>query len=204
MKAQQLTDKPRTAAIDELLERRNPHHNVAYFYCSFSNAESLETHSILGSILAQICVNTDPVYHELMSKYMELSSKSVSKGVKLDDDVLVELVTKQAKLREHLHIVIDGVNECSDPGELLKAFTKILNSVKGVQLLISSINEKKIRQSLSQMPKLYEVTASPRLIRSDIFLLVHSALKTQPRLEELPQSMKDEIATRLTHGAEGM
>ena len=199
-----LTNCLRTAVIDELLISHDSRHDLAYFYCTFSNAESLHTHNILGSIFAQICIDSDPVYLELKSKYADLSRKTFSKIAKLDVDVLVGLIVQQAKYREHLYIVVDGVNECSDPSGLVKAFESILNSATGVQLLISSINEKKIQQLLLLMPKIYEVTASSEMIKSDVSLLVHSALETHPRLKELPQTLRGDIATRLTYEAEGM
>ena len=54
------------------------------------------------------------------------------------------------------------------------------------------------------MPKIYEVTVSPKKIREDVGLLVHSALETHTRLQQLPQSLKHDIIVRLTNGADGM
>ena len=199
-----LTEYSRTAAIDELLISHDGRYEFAYYYCSFSNAESLNTHNILGSILAQICVDSDPVYMEVKSKYEELAKKSLSKTVRLETDVLVSLITQQAKHRKHLCIAIDGINECRDPCEVLTALEKILKSNTNIQLLISSINEKGIEQSVSRMPKVYDLTVSPQKVESDVCILVHNALERHTRLKELPRSLKSEITTRLTDGAEGM
>ncbi len=154
--------------------------------------------------MAQICTDSDPVYFDLKSKFEELAKKSLSKSVKLDVDVLVDLIIQQAKYRKQLCIAIDGVNESSDPCGLLMAFERILNSTTGVKLLISSINEKGIEQSVLRMPKIYDITVSPQKVESDVSVLVHTALERHTRLKELPQSLKDEVATRLTDGAEGM
>ncbi|KAL9046164.1 MAG: hypothetical protein Q9214_000932 [Letrouitia sp. 1 TL-2023] len=193
-----------TAAIGELLASHEGLHNVAYFYCSFSHDESLHTHNVLGSILAQICTQSDPVYGEIRAKYATSSKKSSSKPAKLDVGDLVDLIIRQAQCRQRLHLVIDGINECSDPYNLLQAFEKILTSASGVQLLISSINEKGIEKSIDHMPKTYEVTISPKNIRHDINLLVYSALETHPRLRALPLDLKSDISVKLTDGAEGM
>ena len=190
--------------IDELLISHENRNDFAYFYCSFTNAESLHIHNILGSILAQICIDSDPVYLELKSKFAEVTKKSLSKSIKLDVDLYVSLIIQQAEYRGGLRIVIDGINECSNPSELLNALERILSSTNGVQLLISSINEKGIEQSVMQMPRMYDITVSPQKVESDVNKMVHRALETHTRLKELPQDLKDEINTRLTDGAEGM
>lgn len=126
------------------------------------------------------------MYLQLKSKYADLSSQPFSKSAKLDVDVLVGLIRQQVKRRKHLYIIVDGINECYDPSGLLEALQSILKSVSGIQLLVSSINEKKIHQSMLRMPKFHEVTLSPSVVESDVRILVHSALETRPRLKELP------------------
>lgn len=144
------------------------------------------------------------MYDEIRAKYATSSKKSSSKPAKLDVDDLVDLIIRQAQYRQRLHLVIDGINECSDPYNLLQSFEKILKSASGVQLLISSINEKGIEKSIDHMPKTYEVTISPKNIRHDINLLVYSALETHPRLRALPLDLKSDVSFKLTDGAEGM
>ncbi|KAL9609937.1 MAG: hypothetical protein Q9167_005333 [Letrouitia subvulpina] len=198
---QQAIDLP---AIGELLATHEGLYDFAYFYCSFSQDESLHTHNVLGSILAQICTQSDPLYGEIRAKHATASKKSSSKPAKLDVDDLVDLIIRQARYRQRLHLVIDGINECSDPYNLLQALEKILISASGVQLLISSINEKGIEKCVNHMPKTYEVTILPKNIRHDVSLLVYSALENHPRLRALPQDLKSDISVKLTNGAEGM
>lgn len=141
---------------------------------------------------------------DLQSKFEELCRNSLSKGIKLDVDVLVDLIIQQANHRNYLCLVVDGINECSDPCGLLMAFEKILVSTKGVQLVISSINEKGIEQSVLRMPKIHNMKISPKKVESDVSVLVQFALVEHPRLKELPQNLKSEIREKLTKGAEGM
>ena len=178
--------------------------DFAYFYCSFSNDESLQTQNILGSILAQICVESEPVYDEVRTKHADTTTRSTSQSARLGVDVLVDLIIRQAQHRKQLYIVIDAINESNDPCSLLQALDKILKSASGVQLLVSSINEKGIERIIDQMGKTFEVTISPNDIREDVGLLVDSALTTHPRLMALPETLKDDISKRLTDGAEGM
>ena len=92
-----LSDNLRTGAVDELLISREGRHDLAYFYCSFNNVDSLETHNVLGSILAQICAESDPVYHKVRSRYLDTSNKSFSRGARFDVDTLINLIVEQAK-----------------------------------------------------------------------------------------------------------
>ena len=178
--------------------------DFAYFYCSFSNDESTQTQNVLGSILAQTCVDSDPVYDQIRVKYADTKSRPTSQSARLDVDALVDLIIRQAQLRRQLYIVIDAINECYDPCSLLQAIEKILSSATGVQVLVSSINERGIERIMHQMPKTYEVTISPEDIRDDVSVLVNSALTTHPRLKALPQALKDDIGVKLTDGARGM
>ena len=192
----------RTTAIGELLASHADEFDLAYFYCSFSDDESLHTQNILGSVLAQVC--SDSIYHEARAKYAELSKQALSKTARLDADVLVDLIIKQARQRGHLFIVVDGINECSDPQGVLEYFERILKGAPRVQLLVSSIYEKGIENSMNRMPRPFDMIISPKTINDDVRLHVKSALTTHPRLRQLPQSLKDEIVLKLTNGAAGM
>ena len=193
-----------TAAIDALLKCHEGRFDFAYFYCSFSNDESLHTQNILGSILAQIMAESEVLYGEIRSKFAEISAKSTSKPARLGVEALVDLLVRQAQSRKGIYVAIDAVNECSDPFELLHALSRILKSTTGVQLLISSIHEKGIGKAIDSIPSSYEITVSPKDIRSDVNLLVYSALENNPRLKVLPQDLKDDIGVNLTDRAEGM
>lgn len=158
----------------------------------------------MGSILAQTCMESDPVYEIIRAKYAGRSGRPTSKPPRLDVDALVDLIIRQAQYRKHLYIALDGVNECSDPCGLLQALKRILTSATGVRLLMSSINEKGIERSIACMPKTFEVTIAPTNIQCDVRLFVSSALETHPRLKALPQGLKDDIGVKLTNGAQGM
>lgn len=157
----------------------------------------------MGSILAQILTDSDAVYEQARAKYLELSARSKFKPTRLDVDALVELIIQHARYRKRLCIVLDGINECNDPYELLQALGKILTATS-VQLLVSSMNERGIERSIARMPKVYHITVSPQSIRPDVNLLVHSALETHARLKALPRELKKDIIIKLTDRAEGM
>ena len=154
--------------------------------------------------MAQICKVTDSVYEEARAKFTDSSRKYSSKPPQLDVEDLVNLIVRQAGYLNNLLIIIDGVNESSSPVDLLEALKEILSAAAGVQLLISSINEKGIENSMKSMPNICEITISPGDIRNDVSLIIYSALRTHPRLKKLPQDLKDDVIMKLTNGAKGM
>ncbi|KAL9101489.1 MAG: hypothetical protein Q9163_003260 [Psora crenata] len=193
-----------TAAVEELISKPNMHGHLAYFYCSFNNDQSLHTRNILGSILAQTCGITDPIYGDIESMYVSSSTESMGKPGRLEVDVLTDLITKRARDKGGIYILIDGINECSKPEELLYALKAISTSASGVRIFLSSINEKGIEQHLQGMPGLRVETLRPDDIREDIGLSVEATIQSHPRLKQLPPNLKHDIAKALAKGAEGM
>ena len=178
--------------------------DLAYFYCSFNNDESLHAGTILGSLLAQICAVSDPIYEELEMMYEALSKNSSRKPRRPELDDLIKMLVKRAESQQKFYIIIDGVNECGDPFELLQALKSISTSTDGVRILLSSINEKDIETCLQGVPNLLVRSLHPKDIEKDISLFVHSSLQSHHRLRQLSPSLKKDIATALTHGAGGM
>ena len=136
--------------------------------------------------------------------YEDLSKDRVGKPRSLETHVLVDLLIKRAKSREKLYIIIDGVNECSDPFELLDGLQRVLDSTACIRILLSSINEKGIESSLKEMPNLIEKSILPGDVEHDIGLLVQSTLVSHRRLGQLSPDLKEDIASALSNGAQGM
>ncbi|KAG8529472.1 uncharacterized protein KY384_006109 [Bacidia gigantensis] len=191
--------------IGEIENRIQMHQQLAYFYCSFSNDESLHTEHILGSILAQLCDEHDQAYYALRQKFASLAKEATSKAIpKLDIDTLVTLLIQHVKSRGRVYLVIDGINECIDPHEVLYCLEKILTAGAVVQLVVSSINERSVDKCIDQMPSCFNYTISPSTISNDVELLVKHAVEANSRLKELPQSVKLDVISKLTDGAKGM
>lgn len=192
-----------TAVVEELLPTRGESYDLAYFYCSFSNDQTLHTQNILGSLLAQICPNSAPLYEEIQSIYVDVSAKTLGKPPRPEMDVLSNLLVRQAEKRP-LYILIDGINECGQPHEILQTLASISKSASNIRIFLSSINEKGIGDYIQAMPALSIENLRPQDIRPDITLLVHSTLETQPRLKQLSSDLKDDIVWALGEGAQGM
>lgn len=65
----------------------------------------------------------------------------LSKPSRLDVNTLIELLVKQSNNRQHLYILIDGVNERNEPSEILQAL-KTISTLKHARILVSSVIEK--------------------------------------------------------------
>lgn len=189
--------------MDEILSMEVAKDSTAYFYCSFTDNESLDVINILGSILAQLGGSTD-LYEKIKFKYDQESAKGFGKPQMMDDDQIVPLIIKSIRDRGHAIILLDAVNECGDPEKVLTPLKTIANSCENVYMFFSSINEKGIEDFLLQMPRLIIETLHTWDIKNDIHMLVQANLETHPRLRKHTPQLKNEITLALTHGAQGM
>lgn len=192
-----------TTAIEGILSIKAAKDKVACFYCSFTDDVSLDILNILGSILAQLCNSTDE-FEEIRSIYNKKIATGFSKPQKMDVDQLIVTIVQRVKCSGRTFIFIDAVNESNDPDEILACLRSIAKSCDNVYILMSSINEMGIEESVQQMPRLIVHTLHPQDTRSDIDLLVQEKLQNHPRLRHHTPQLKNEITLALTHGADGM
>ncbi|MCJ1417303.1 hypothetical protein MMC32_003645 [Xylographa parallela] len=95
---------------------------VAYFFCRHDEVESLETRTIIGSIVRQILEGVKPNMADTIENY---------RGGKLDaDQLLIYLENLLPIGQQRYFIVIDGIDECSE--------TTIRALLKHIQFLLVS------------------------------------------------------------------
>ena len=193
-----------TAAVDRLFSCVADAEGIAYFYCSFSNDETLKTVNVLGSLLSQLLRISDPCYDDLLAHYNTLCAQTNNRPPRPEKKILVNAMCKRAGSENPTYLLIDGLNECGDPTEILEALVSVTEACSNVRILISSINEKGIEEQLERFPKVHIETLSPRSMKHDIHLLISSSLETSPRLKRLPANLKSDVEYALTHGAQGM
>jgi hypothetical protein len=197
-------DSQRTTALEWISSRKaGSAVQIAYFYCSFADKESLEPLNILGSILAQLCKPSAPIYEKVEALYDEMSKNNSTTTRKLSTDELVALIVEQISY-EKSYIFVDGINECEHAFDILKSLKTIARSSGLVRIFLSCINEKDIQASLQEFPDLFTLTLRPIDIISDIRLLVQANLDSHPRLCHHSPALKMEITHALTEGAQGM
>ena len=181
---------------------------MAFFYCSFANAESLIVKNVLGSILAQICMSNPAIQDKVASRVLESRKPSLSSSSpsSLGEAAMVDLISESLQEREDAYILVDGINECDDPQLILSWLSLISNSslTCSIHLFISSINEKDIESAMEPLPNVMRETLQHGDIQNDVHSLVRASLNSDPRLRRHSPELKEEIEWALTTGAKGM
>lgn len=114
------------------------------------------------------------------------------------------MIIEQIKVQDRAFILIDAVNECVDPYEILGHLVNISKSCQNVYIFISSINEKGIEECLQQMPRLVVGALGPGDIEKDVNMLVKANLESHSKLRQNTPELKAEITATLTRDAQGM
>jgi len=183
-----------------------PGANLAYFYCSIANAESLEESAILGSVLAQLYQSSEMIMQNLAPLYRASGGqpKGSTPVQRLNAKRLIELITDRIRDVGSVYLFIDGINECVDPEIVLRSLQTISRSCtdNSVHLFISCIDEKGIGSFMETFSELR--AAAMRYNHHDISLLIQASLETNLRLRRHNSLLKSEIQEALTHGAHGM
>ncbi|KAG4441778.1 hypothetical protein IFR05_002769 [Cadophora sp. M221] len=107
-----------SAVIEEakMLAATKPDHAIAYFYVEYRLPETQLLSNILGSLIRQICASSEDAFEELESFYRECNEKS-KHPVLPTCEQLGELLSRISRCFECVMIVIDGLDESSDPQE---------------------------------------------------------------------------------------
>ncbi|KAK0118289.1 hypothetical protein ONS95_012585 [Cadophora gregata] len=107
-----------SAVIEEakMLAATKPDHAIAYFYVEYRLPETQLLSNILGSLIRQLCASSEDAFEELESFYRECNEKS-KHPVLPTCEQLGELLSRISKCFECVMVVIDGLDESSDPQE---------------------------------------------------------------------------------------
>lgn len=143
-------------------------------------------------------------YEALKSIYDQKTAQGFGKVDRLEDSQLVILIIERIKVQDRAVILIDAVNECVDPYEILNHLVNISKSCQNVYIFLSSINEKGIEECLQQMPRLVVGILRPRDIEKDVNMLVEANLESHTKLRQNSPELKAEITAALTRDAQGM
>ncbi|KAJ8059585.1 hypothetical protein OCU04_011240 [Sclerotinia nivalis] len=150
---------------------------VAYFYCDYGDIRKRATLDILGSILAQLIMPMQQFPIEVYKAYHR-AKKYGRQHVSTADDILS--VIKHAVADIPLsYIVLDGIDECSDPTGLTESFADIAKNNSNVKLILFSRNLPTIAIGLEKAA--YEmIELEPTLIQPDIDKFLAKSLEKLP------------------------
>jgi KAP family P-loop domain len=176
---------------------------IAYHYCDFSDPKSLETRTILGTIIRQllegIAISSD--LEQQMDQFYRSDTRTIA------DDELVALLFAVAKHFSKLYVFIDGLDECRKEEQI--TILSIVNQLAqptrpAVKTLIASREEAIISTSLRDIPRL-RISADKN--SADIAFFVEETVKaniSSGALTIQDPSLESNIISALINGAKGM
>ncbi|KAF8244838.1 hypothetical protein K440DRAFT_604587, partial [Wilcoxina mikolae CBS 423.85] len=188
--------------IDHLMEETT--NNTIYFYCDFKEAEKLSAVGIYSSLAIQILEcnwdNDIDMPPEFESYYHK------SKGKPPHESTLREQLVKLFRKVGRTRIIVDALDECSPGvrGDILKTLLEIQQ--KGnINILVTSREEvdiKHIYGELDEVKVCIKIEAESN--SEDIASFVKGQIERDFKLARLKEAMKEEVATTITSGANGM
>ncbi|VUC20488.1 unnamed protein product [Clonostachys rosea] len=176
--------------VDKMQEER-----IVTIYFSFSGADALRQtlESLVRSMVSQLVHKP-----EYTGGYELVHQLTMQEGYSIDD--LWHLLQKILALGTNpLFLVIDGVDECSEPAELLlEHVTTILNVVKSCKILL--LGRAHISELKSHGSDIIEMDST--VIKSDLQSFITTQLRSNTRLSSL--GIQESISRTLLNRSDGM
>ncbi|KAI9155258.1 Vegetative incompatibility protein [Paramyrothecium foliicola] len=164
-----------SAIIDHLIKEEQP---VAWWYFSFNNPKRRHAISCLRSLALRLLTILEYVPDELLAVCEE---EMKHHAVHLDSiSVAIEAVHKLINQCSHIHIVIDGIDECFDEDDLLRNLPLLIRKdTRGlVKWLFTSRNHANIRNMMNAVQAVEIVPDQEALFR-DVQLYFTENLKVK-------------------------
>lgn len=172
---------------------------IAYFYCNANTSQSLSTGTVLASLLSQLCGSELP--SSVVKEYRQ-STEITGASRPLTIEKLIFMLADVIKSQGNATIVIDGIDEASDPKALCETLYSLTNMPESrLRLFLSSRPNFEIEAALLDIPKL---SASNHALKQDIEIYVNHRLAADRRLAKLSEGTKSHIYRALMKKSEGM
>ncbi|KAI1360217.1 ankyrin repeat-containing domain protein [Xylaria arbuscula] len=196
--------------IAECLQSTPSNHNstfrpnaLAYFFCSYRDAETQSIINILSSLASQVARQDERAFRMLHGYHEDLRSHSHVPG-EPSEKRLVKLLVQMSSLFDQLYIVVDGLDECGDEADIVvQTLSRLSQDSNHITMALLSRDELYIHEQLEQTFVHIEVEAHTE----DVELYVAAELEqriTSRKLRLRDVSLKDEIVSQLVKGARGM
>lgn len=188
------------AAVEETIPYAKPEYAVAYYYCDYKNPASQQLERIISCLAGQLARQSEVCFSDLAKLYRP-APEQLPRHSAISLDELVRLLKKLVSKFDEVAIIVDGVDECVDPGAVALALSELVSQSATVRLLIASRDEQIIRQQLGDFKQLSIAAWS-----EDLKLYVSSEIQERSRKGVLTKNaaLMDEIMEALITGAHGM
>ena len=190
--------------INELI-KSGKHPNIAFFYCSRGLAASSNSPTtIFRSLVAQLAATADGerIYLAVLNRW-KLEAKKYTTGCRLNLTECEELLITLMKERGSTVIIVDGVDECSEPMQLLRALHTIWKGFPRLKILVTSRLDVAVTEVFSRITT---VRSDFSKTSDDIKEYIQKELERKERRNA--KVISDELADRmvkiLTERAQGM
>lgn len=182
-----------------------PEHAVAYFYCEYRLADTQLLSNILGSLIRQICASSDEAFQELELFYSKCHEKSKD-PILPSCEQLSEVLVCVSRCFECVMVIIDGLDECSDPQERINILQKLSNLSDPengpIKVVYTSRDEIDLRRSFSSFDGISIAARS-----NDLELYVAAVIELRIKSKALrlrDPALKEIIINGLVSKAKGM
>lgn len=180
---------------------------LAYFYCDYSQSNSLETIAILGSLVKQLLYWVQ-IPQDIASE-IDRSYRYRPNTRKPTANELKSILLSAIKLYtgHRVCFVIDGIDECriEERSKLLKLLKELAESNDiMVKIFVASRDEIDIMQQLEQYPS---IRISEANTMDDISLFIRESIESKAMTQDIvvrDPKLLDDITNALLDGACGM
>ena len=195
----------RSNVIDFLSSRvDNKSSTIAFYYCAFSDIVTLQTVSILGTILKQLLLPKSSLLDTLNSA---LSSTFENVSRSPDRKELTKLLGSVLEAYSQVYVIIDGLDECEKnvQQDVLYAINEIVQIPEHtVKVWVSNREDAEIKNTLKAYSCLYISEAN---VTGDIANYVEASVKSRLSDGDLlirDPGLENEIISTLTAKSQGM
>jgi hypothetical protein len=137
----------------KILVEQNPKCALAYYYCEYRLPETQLLSNILGSLIRQICATSDEVFEELDLFYSDRNEKAKHPVLPTAEE-LDKLLWRLSTSFESVMIIVDGLDEISDPEELSKVLSTLSSLTSptdgSIKVIYTSRDEIDIKRHLPE------------------------------------------------------
>jgi tetratricopeptide (TPR) repeat protein len=169
---------------------------TAFYFFDRSVRLQRPLEALVAAILSQLVHQTEELDSTLVRAYETSLRFGRSRLSHLDDPL--SLMKSMAVRAPRLDIVLDGLDECDDPGEILTAITELLQDVTNVHAIVLSRNIPRVGIHLGTVSNIPLDTVEHR---RDIECFVHQSVA---KLMLNDSKLEEQVASVVKENADGM
>ncbi len=175
--------------------------HLSYFYIDFRRNEAQEVVNIMGSLVAQICSQSNLFPDELEQAYDQSTS---SPGQRLRPTLsLLSSVLMTVTVIHDVVLLVDALDECERPQDASAFLITLQHSCRNVRVLVTSRAHPEVQEGLQLYPGI-RLEGHTKEVNRDIAFYINQRLENARQLQWLSESVKRDISSLLVEKSEGM